>query len=100
MSPRPSSAPALTARQFNQVAKALADPRRVELLQAISSAKEFPCQQLCKDFPVSKGTISHHMKELIRAGLIRARRDGQYKIYEVIRETVDAYTEELSRRLS
>jgi len=99
MTPRAVST-TLTARQFEQVSKALADPRRVALLEAISGAKEFPCSQLCRDFPVSKGTISHHMKELIRAGLIRARRDGQYKIYEVIRETVDAYAEELTRRLS
>ena len=90
----------MTARHFDQVAKALADPRRVALLEAISSAREFPCQQLCKDFPVSKGTISHHMKELIRAGLIRARRDGQYKLYEVVRETIEAYAEELTRRLA
>ena len=51
-----------TAPAIDQVSKALADPRRVALLEAISSAKEFPCSQLCKDFPVSKGTISHHMK--------------------------------------
>jgi ArsR family transcriptional regulator len=99
MTPRSAAATTLTARQFDQVAKALADPRRVALLEAISSTKEFPCQQLCKEFPVSKGTISHHMKELIRAGLIRARRDGQYKLYEVVRETVEAYAEELTRRL-
>jgi len=96
---RTSSAPTLSPRQFDQVAKALSDPRRVALLEAIGSAEEFPCQQLCKDFPVSKGTISHHMKELLRAGLIRARRDGQYKMYEVVRETVAAYAEELTRRL-
>ena len=93
------SAPALSAKQFEQVAKALSDPRRVALLEAIGSADEFPCQQLCKDFAVSKGTISHHMKELLRAGLIRQRRDGQYKLYEVCRETVAAYSDELIRRL-
>jgi DNA-binding transcriptional ArsR family regulator len=39
------------------------------------------------------------MKELRRAGLIRSRRDGQYKYFEVDRETITAYTEELKRRM-
>lgn len=89
----------LTTRQFELVAKALSDPRRMALLEAISSAREYPCHRLCDEFPVSKGTISHHMKELLRAGLIRARRDGQYLHYEVCRDTIAAYTNELGRRL-
>jgi len=99
MSTRAAAPPTLTTRQFEQVAKALSDPRRVALLQAIGSADEFPCQRLCREFPVSKGTISHHMKELLRAGLIRARREGQYKLYEVCRDTITAYSDELRRRL-
>ena len=98
--PTRAAAPAtLTTRQFEQVAKALSDPRRVALLETIGSADEFPCQRLCREFPVSKGTISHHMKELLRAGLIRARREGQYKLYEVCRDTITAYSAELRRRL-
>jgi ArsR family transcriptional regulator, arsenate/arsenite/antimonite-responsive transcriptional repressor len=89
----------LPTRQFELVAKALSDPRRVSLLEAIGSEREFPCSRLCHIFPVSKGTISHHMKELLRAGLIRSRRDGQYKYFEVDRETITAYTEELKRRM-
>lgn len=81
------------------MAKALSDPRRVSLLEAIGSEREFACSQLCHIFPVSKGTISHHMKELLRAGLIRSRRDGQYKYFEVDRDTITAYTEELKRRM-
>jgi DNA-binding transcriptional ArsR family regulator len=89
----------LTTREFELVAKALSDPRRMALLEAIGSSESFPCHQLCEQFPVSKGTISHHMKELLRAGLIRARREGQYLHYEVRRETIAAYSHELMRRM-
>lgn len=89
----------LTTREFELVAKALSDARRMALLEAIGSAAEFPCHRLCEQFPVSKGTISHHMKELLRAGLIKARREGQYLHYEVCRDTIEAYTNELNRRL-
>lgn len=91
---------ALSARQFELVAKALADPRRMALLESIGSHREYSCQKLCTEFPVSKGTISHHMKELVRAGLIQTRREGQYRFYEVRREVLAAYTAELMRRVA
>lgn len=100
MSTRAAAPPGLTTRQFEQVAKALSDPRRVALLEAIGTADEYPCQRLCTEFPVSKGTISHHMKELLRAGLIRSRQEGQYKFFKVCRDTIAAYTNELMRRLA
>jgi DNA-binding transcriptional ArsR family regulator len=40
------------------------------------------------------------MKELVRAGLIAERRDGQYMFYEVQREVLSAYTAELLRRVT
>ena len=70
------------------------------LLEAIASEKECPCERLRREFPVSKGTISHHIKELVRAGLIEARRDGQYLHCEVRRETLEAYTAELLRKVN
>jgi ArsR family transcriptional regulator, arsenate/arsenite/antimonite-responsive transcriptional repressor len=99
MSTRAAAPPVLTTRQFEQVAKALSDARRVALLEAIGTAEEYPCQRLCKEFPVSKGTISHHMKELLRAGLIRSRSEGQYKFFKVCRDVITAYSDELMRRL-
>lgn len=92
--------PFLSAKQFELVAKALADPRRMSILESIGSAREYSCRELCGNFPVSKGTISHHMKELVRAGLIQARRERQYRFYEVRREVLAAYTAELMRRVA
>jgi ArsR family transcriptional regulator, arsenate/arsenite/antimonite-responsive transcriptional repressor len=92
--------PALSAGQFEAVAKALADPRRMALLECIGSAPEYSCQKLCEGSGVSKGTVSHHMKELARAGLIAERRDGQYMFYEVQRDVLAAYTAELMRRVT
>lgn len=86
--------------QFERIAKALADPRRFALLQAIASAEQYPCSQLCRDFPVSKATISHHIKELVRAGLVTAERKGQYLDYRVRRDVLAAYSAALLTRLS
>jgi ArsR family transcriptional regulator len=88
----------LTKGQFERIAKALADPRRFALLEAIASSEEYSCQRLCRDFPVTKATISHHIKELVRAGLIETDRHGQYMDYRVRREILAAYSAELIAR--
>ncbi|HJS48147.1 MAG TPA: metalloregulator ArsR/SmtB family transcription factor [Gemmatimonadales bacterium] len=89
----------LTPGQFDRIAKALADPRRFGLLEAIAENDECPYQKLCQEFPVSKATISHHMKELVRAGLVDAQRDGQQMHATIRADVLEAYTRELARRL-
>jgi ArsR family transcriptional regulator len=88
----------LTDKQFELIAKALADPRRMQVLEVIAGEKDCPCQRLREEFPISKATISHHLKELVRAGLIEAHKDGQFLHCEVRREVLEAYTAELLRR--
>jgi ArsR family transcriptional regulator len=90
---------ALTAHQFQAVAKALADPRRMALLESIGSERECSCQKLCSESGITKGTVSHHMRELVRAGLIEERREGQYMFYEMRRDVLAAYVAELMRRV-
>ncbi|HKT61536.1 MAG TPA: metalloregulator ArsR/SmtB family transcription factor [Gemmatimonadales bacterium] len=90
----------LSSRQFELIAKALADPRRMALLETIAGERATcPCARLRDMFPVSKATISHHIKELVRAGLVEARREGQYLQCEVRRDVMRAYTAELLRRV-
>jgi ArsR family transcriptional regulator, arsenate/arsenite/antimonite-responsive transcriptional repressor len=88
----------LTDKQFELIAKALADPRRMQVLEVIAGERECPCSKLRDEFPVSKATISHHIKELVRAGLVEAHREGQYLQCEVRRDVLEAYAAELLRR--
>jgi DNA-binding transcriptional ArsR family regulator len=88
----------LTEKQFNLIAKALADPRRMEVLEVIGGEQECPCQQLREHFSLSKATISHHIKELVRAGLVEVRKDGQFLHCELRRDVLEAYTAALLRR--
>ena len=89
----------MTAQQFQRIAKALADPRRFEILERIASRPELACQRLCECFPVSQATISHHLKELVSAGLVESRREGQYLFIRALPETMDEYLSELRRRI-
>ena len=89
----------METRQFQQVAKALADPRRFEMLQTIAAVPEFACQQLTSCFAVSQATVSHHLKELVTCGLVESRREGQYVFYTARLDVIKAYLAELERRL-
>lgn len=85
--------------QFNRIAKALADPRRFEILEMIAAEDEVACKRMVERFPVAQATISHHLKELATAGLIQARREGQSGHYHMCPGVLEAYREELARRL-
>ena len=92
-------------RQFNRVAKALADPQRFALLQQIASGvsscgDEIACKELVAHSRVTPATISHHLKELTNAGLIEGRKEGQCMYLRACPEVWSAYLEEVGRRLS
>ena len=89
----------LAPGQFERIAKALSDPRRFALLEAIASSPQCPYHQLCEDFPVTKATISHHLKELVQAGLVDTERAGQFVNTRVRRDVMRAYAAELLRRV-
>src|SRR5215472_9241671 len=88
------------AEQFQRIAKALADPRRFEILEHIAQQAEVGCQRLCGCFPVRQATISHHLKELASAGLVESRRDGQFVYYRTRPSVFEAYMDELRRRMA
>lgn len=60
------------------ISKALADPRRFEILQHIAGSACMACSDLRAQFPIAAATLSHHLKELEAAGLIATERRGKF----------------------
>lgn len=97
---KPSPPGELSPGQFERIAKALSDPRRFAVLQTIAAAEnQCPYGTLCSEIPVSKATISHHLKELVQAGLVETERDGQHVHAWVRPGVLEAYTAELMHRV-
>ena len=69
------------------------------MLQAIGAGRGCANQALCQSFPVSKATVSHHIRELVQAGLVEPEREGQFVSYRALSEVIKAYADELVRRL-
>jgi ArsR family transcriptional regulator len=89
----------MDANQFQRIAKALADPRRFEILEVIATSGELCCGEVADCFPVAQATISHHLKELTDAGLIETRSEGQFKYLRSRPEALAEYIEQLGRRV-
>ncbi len=69
----------LTRAQRTAVLKALADPKRFELLEKIARANcPLGCAAAHEALAISPATLSHHIKELQTSGLIDVRREGKF----------------------
>ena len=92
--------PAVTtveADRLAAVAKALADPVRLQLVDVLRKhAGEVCVCELVPLFEISQPTLSHHLKKLRDAGIVDSERRGLWAYYYVRPEAL----EELSGWLS
>jgi DNA-binding transcriptional ArsR family regulator len=72
-----------TASELAQRAKALGDPTRLMLAVALAGAGELCVCDLAWVAERSENLVSHHLRILRGAGLVRSRRDGKMVVYEV-----------------
>ena len=76
--------PALDAERVAAVAKALAEPLRVRMLDVLRRSEQEVCQcELIALFDIGQSLLAHHMKKLIDAGLVQVERRHKWAYYSV-----------------
>lgn len=62
--------------------KALGDENRVRIMQLLQEGEKCACK-LLEEFHFSQPTLSHHMKILVEAELVHARKVGKWMYYHI-----------------
>ena len=78
------------AQRLARMFKALGDPTRVRLLSLIAAQpeREACICDLTEPVGLSQPTVSHHMKQLVDAGLVVREQRGRWAFYRVVDDTL------------
>jgi DNA-binding transcriptional ArsR family regulator len=86
----------LSTTQRMAILKALADPRRMEIVERLSSSEGCTgCSDMRECLPISAATLSHHLHELETAGLIAIEREGKFARLTLRRDVWQAFLSNL-----
>ena len=86
------------AVQLARTLKALADPARLRLLSLIAAqdgAEACVCD-LIEPVGLSQPTVSHHLKQLVDAGLILREQRGKWAYYRIVSDTLAGLAQALT----
>ena len=78
------------AAELEQLFKALADRNRLRILNVLLQAGEAVC--VCEFQPtlgISQPTVSHHLKQLVDAGILEREKRGTFAFYRLKAGTLD-----------
>jgi DNA-binding transcriptional ArsR family regulator len=84
---------------YPAIFNALSEPIRLDIVRMIADADELACTLLDDTLPISKSTLSYHIKVLYHAGLITLRKAGRYYFYRVRQETFEEHLPGFLERL-
>lgn len=65
-----------TQKELALISKALSHPARIAIIQILSEKKEIKTGNISDDLPISRTTVSQHLKILKEAGIINGTIDG------------------------
>lgn len=69
--------------------KALADTNRLKIVGLLAE-KPYSVEELAALLQLKPPTISHHLAKLVEAGLVRARAEGYYSVYQLDQSVLEA----------
>ena len=80
----------------SKMLKAMSDPKRLRIVDMLSCGELCACEIL-EEFHITQPTLSHDMKVLVEAGIIRDRSEGKNIYYTLDTEKLNAMHETLGQ---
>jgi DNA-binding transcriptional ArsR family regulator len=88
-----------TKDTYASIFTALSEPARIDIVGMIAATDELACTVLDETLPISKSTISYHIKILYHAHLIEVRKSGRYYFYKLRRDVFESHLPGFLERL-
>ncbi|CAB1245341.1 Arsenical resistance operon repressor [Ruminococcaceae bacterium BL-4] len=85
--------------ESTKVLKALADPKRLRIVDMLSCGELCACRIL-EEFHITQPTLSHDMKVLIEAGVVKAKPDGKWMNYSLNNDNLQVFYKQLGNIFS
>ena len=82
-----------------KVFKAFCDENRLQILELLRSGEKCACK-LLDDLQITQSTLSHHMKLLCDAGVVRGRKEGKWVHYSIDSAGAERAVELLQKQVS
>lgn len=79
------------------IAKAISHPARISILKILAQKNVCMCGDIVELLPLAQATVSQHLKELKRVGLIEGEIDGPKVCYCLNMQTMQKAKEELNK---
>ena len=77
----------ISEKNMAAIFKALGDENRIRILKILRSGEKCACK-LLKELNIGQSTLSHHMKILCDAGIVKGRKEGKWTHYSMCCEGV------------
>jgi predicted transcriptional regulator len=74
--------------------KSLADEKRLQIVGLLAQ-QDYSVEELAAILNLSSATVSHHLRRLVRAGLVEARADQHYHVYSLRPETLHSLSQQI-----
>jgi ArsR family transcriptional regulator, arsenate/arsenite/antimonite-responsive transcriptional repressor len=82
------------------VAKAISHPARIKILKILSEYNACFCGEIVDLLPLSQATVSQHLNELKRVGLIKGEIEGPKTCYCINDDLLERATKQLTKFLN
>jgi len=83
-------------QELAEIAKALSHPARIAILKVLAKQTECICGEIVEVLPLAQSTVSQHLKELKKAGLIDGTVDGPRSCYCINWNTFEKFNTDMN----
>ncbi len=75
-----------------RIFKAMSDENRLKILELLHG-REYNASELLAEMDFGQSTLSHHMRILLNAGVVQARKSGKWTYYSLREGSCEEMTE-------